>query len=709
MSSLAAGRAGSPSDARSFADRLLGALPLVTVFTWLTLIYAWQAWAHSSPWLFKDELEYTQLARSIAETGRAAIRGEAVGFPTLYAFLTAPAWLIEQTSTAYEVAKYIGVVTMTLAVFPVYALARLLVSARPALLAAAAAGAIPAYAYSSMLITEPLAYPFAALCFFLIVKALATKARGWLAAAAAAALVAPLVRSQLVLIPAVLALAAGLMWWLGERAGRLRARWSAAEWLAVALAAPACALAASELIGEVWGQWEFATARPGRMLEYGAWGLGALTIGTGVFPLMATVVALARRPAREAERAFLSVVVAAGAGFCLYAAGKATYVGLNFFERVPERNVIYLAPLLFVGMALWLERRRTGLAALAVATGLAAVLVATTPYQLDSDSLYADAPGLSILSSAAFYFDWGDRGVQAGLLVLVSLSALVLALPLALRRAPRTLGVVLAAVPAIVIAWNMTGLLSATDASNTFARRLLALQPQPITWLDGATGGEPAVFLGQGIRDPNGIQLLEFWNRSLERVSSLDGTAPGPGPAPVAVPTVLGGELDAGPDVRFAVADAGIELAGRVVSAKGTWQLHRIDPPLRIRAAVQGVQFDEWMGSASSYTRYRTPGNRAGLALVSLSRLGWCGQDVAGRVTISVSPLAGGKPGRPVRSDVHACQPWRRYELPAPRPPFRVDVTVTPTFVPSRLDPREEDLRELGAQVRFGFRPSGPG
>jgi len=38
-----------------------------------------------------------------------------------------------------------------------------------------------------------------------------------------------------------------------------------------------------------------------------------------------------------------------------------------------------------------------------------------------------------------------------------------------------------------------------------------------------------------------------------------------------------------------------------------------------------------------------------------------------------------------------------------------IDVTVAPTFVPARLDPREEDLRELGAQVRFGFRPTGAG
>ena len=37
------------------------------------------------------------------------------------------------------------------------------------------------------------------------------------------------------------------------------------------------------------------------------------------------------------------------------------------------------------------------------------------------------------------------------------------------------------------------------------------------------------VLLGQSIKDPNPVNLLEFWNRSLTNVWSLDGTAPGPG------------------------------------------------------------------------------------------------------------------------------------------------------------------------------------
>ena len=51
---------------RTFADRLLAAVPLLSIFLWLSIVYAVEAWAHSTPWLFGDELELTQLSRAIA-------------------------------------------------------------------------------------------------------------------------------------------------------------------------------------------------------------------------------------------------------------------------------------------------------------------------------------------------------------------------------------------------------------------------------------------------------------------------------------------------------------------------------------------------------------------------------------------------------------------------------------------------------------------
>src|SRR5919109_3022621 len=109
---------------RTFADRLLAAVPLLSIFLWLCIVYAIEAWAHATPWLFGDELELTQLSRAIADTGHAARRGEPHGFNTLWTYVMAPAWLIDDVHSAYSTLKYLSVIVMTLTIFPAYALAR---------------------------------------------------------------------------------------------------------------------------------------------------------------------------------------------------------------------------------------------------------------------------------------------------------------------------------------------------------------------------------------------------------------------------------------------------------------------------------------------------------------------------------------------------------------------------------------------------------
>src|SRR5207249_10485796 len=103
-----------------------------------------QAWTHKTPWLFGDELELTQLSRAIADTGHAARRGDPYSFTTLWTYVLAPAWLIDNLHAAYATVKYLTVIVMTATAFPAYGLARLFVGRRPALFVAAASAAIPA-------------------------------------------------------------------------------------------------------------------------------------------------------------------------------------------------------------------------------------------------------------------------------------------------------------------------------------------------------------------------------------------------------------------------------------------------------------------------------------------------------------------------------------------------------------------------------------
>jgi len=186
---------------QTLVDRLLAAAPLLSIFLWLAIIYVIQAWAHKTPWLFGDELELTQLSRAIADTGHAARRGEPYSFTTLWTYVLAPAWLIDNLHAAYATVKYLTVIVMTATVFPAYAIARMLVGRRPALFVAAASGAIPAVAYSSMIVEEPFAYFWSTLALFLIMRALITPSRWWIGGAVVASLIAPLVRGELAVIP----------------------------------------------------------------------------------------------------------------------------------------------------------------------------------------------------------------------------------------------------------------------------------------------------------------------------------------------------------------------------------------------------------------------------------------------------------------------------------------------------------------------------
>ena len=207
--------------------RLQGAIPLLVVYFGLAALYSWQASRHPVPTIFTDELELTQLSRAIAETGSPARRGEAYGFATLVAYVLAPVWWIGSTSAAYGAAKLVLVLAMTATVFPAYALARLVVPRWYALAAAGGATVVPALAYSSILVEEPLAYPLSTLALWLIARALVRP--GWrrIGAAVLVSAAAALTRTQLAVLFAVLAL--GLLWlaWQSEPLRKWRSGWSA--------------------------------------------------------------------------------------------------------------------------------------------------------------------------------------------------------------------------------------------------------------------------------------------------------------------------------------------------------------------------------------------------------------------------------------------------------------------------------------------------
>lgn len=744
----------------SLTDRLYGAIPVVVAFLWLCVLYGWQTRGHVTPWLFTDELKYTQIARSIAETGQAAERHHSVSFDTLYTYMIAPFWWINDVHTAYSAIKYFGVIVMTTAIFPTYWLARMVVSRPWALFAAVGAVVTPALAYGTFMIEEPVAYPAAVLTFWLIAKALVERTKWWLIAAGLSTLFAMFVRGQLAVLIVVYVLSALFLLWTRESIVRWRSRWSAWDWVGFVVLAIGGIIVFSASVGAFSQSWLISTGYyRHRMIEMGLWAGGAFTIGVGLLPVIA-LAALVRPkgvPWTRELRVFVAVTCAAVLTFGLYTAVKAAYLSTVFSTVIEERNLIYLAPLTFICAALAFERRRLNPWALAASAGFVLYVILTTPYQLDLRP-YADALGLGIVQMANRRLAFDDADVKLLLVVVLVISLVLLVLPRLLRGSwgrGVALGITLVAAT-LVIAWNVTGEVAASNGVNTFSQNLLRHFPKPATWIDDATGGKPAIYLGQKITDPQGIWLMEFWNRGLTYVWSLDGTAPPPGRlapgflTPDAGPTgrLTGKSIPNGnpPGVDYMVADESIQVAGKsllrpnvqsvitkdefgfpihkVVNTPAPWRLLEIERPLRLAATPIGVEPDGWVTppstatdpatapAFSAYNQFSTPGSKPGWIRITVSRSGWRGPDKPGVVTIKAGRLVTGADKQPALGKISQVLRWTvhsgktRVFYVRAAPPTRVELTVSPTFVP--YDYGVNDRRRLGAQVSYSFSPTRP-
>ena len=697
--------------------RLESLLPLLAAYFVLAALYAWQAWQRQTVTLFSDEIEFTQISRSIAETGRATLRGgEPAPGASLYAYLAAPAWWLDRVDAAYGAVKLLGVLLMTATIFPAYALARLVVAKPYALFAAVAAAAAPALSYAPFLVEEPMAYPVSTLALFLIARAAITPTRGSLGLAVGACVLGTLVRSQLAVLFPILALVFLARAWRDERIRHWRARWSVGDWVGAVVLLVGLAVVFSAALGHRSNTWYVATGFfKGRMLEYGLWAAGALAIGIGVLPLVAGLAGLAR-PRGEApddrRRTFAALAVAAIVAFGFYTAVKAAYISTTLAIVVAERNLIYLYPVLFIGTALLLERRRASLVAVAAATAFALYLVTTTPYTLAQYPNY-EAHGLAIAAFANRSLRWPDSTIQTTL-VLLTLGSAAILVALRYARAPRLAGAAVAVVGAFVLAWSLTTEIYAANGERFASERVYANLPKPPDWIQRTANGEPTIYVGQGI-DAFAAWQVEFWNPNVDWFWGMDGSAPGPGER--RTPNLLrpdGTQDPANLNASYAVAVNGVEIAAPKVTTVGGAVLYRLGGrPVRLTQTTAGISPDGWMSTEASYTQYAVPEGKSGHVLVSFSREGACFPQLEPvRVSARVGPVVVDRSDQPAigrvtaqrESELAACQ-VEPLLVPLPSGPWRVEAEVDETFVPRELDSNQGDARELGAVVSFRFVP----
>jgi hypothetical protein len=708
---------GRPREPR--AEQLLGVWPLFFGYFVVSGLYVWQASKHPTPWLFSDEIEYAQIARAISETGTPARRGVEYWGAGLFPWLIAPFWWIDNLQTAYGAVKTFNVLVMTAAMFPTYALARMLMARPYAMLAAVGAVVAPSFVYSAMVMQEPVAYFAAATAFYVTARALAAPTRWSIATAAAIGLVAPFVRDQLILVPALMVGAVGVDFVCFGKGRVGLARLSTGKRTAIAVATFTALVLAVAVARAGSGEVKVAFESPGTMLDQALWAWGALIVGLGVLPVVIGLAMLVPSPLIARTRSlasFASVFAASVALFTAYVAVKGAFEAAVFEPRISERNLAYVTPLLFVALALFTATRAIRPWTLAVAAALSAWAIGSVPLSLVG--LEGDAPGLAILSRFKEDYDLSPDGVTQLLYALLAASVLVGLAPALLRRQQRLATWIVVGMALLSIGWSVRAEAVASKYSNDFSELFFKSLPQPLGWVDEATGGQPAVYIGQKIADANGVWSMEFWNRDVRQVWSLDDTAPGPGPSQTPDIISTDGRLAGDPGYRYAVIDSSLSIVGQTVAERGSLRLVRIAAPLRLRESLTGVFNDGWIGNSKPTDSVSAEENRfdaprePGTVYVTLSRKGFCGPKAPGRVLIEVGTLGLGPERTGVIRRVTERRGWvvdscaeRTFPIATPGGPFHVKVTVTPPFQPAALDPTLSERRYLGAQLGIVFQP----
>ena len=571
-----------------------------------------------APWIMVDELIYSELAKSLAESGRFLVRGEATAaYGIVYPTLIAPAWAIfESVPQAYAAAKAINSLVMSLAAVPAYFLARRVLAEPFALVAAALTVAVPSMVYTATLMTENAFYPLflaAALAMVLWLERPTALRTGIVLAAS---LVAYLTRQQaLALLPALLT--APLL-----VAGRAAFR----RYILV------YGLAAAGIVGilvvqvargrsplGIFGAYEVAGRADYSVTEIAKWfvyHVGELSLSLGVIPFAALVL-LALMPRVLSERDRIFVAVALSLSFWLVLE-VAVFASEQTF-RIEERNMFYVGPLFFVALLVWIER---GLPRPQPATWIAALFAAGITLVVP----YDDFIGLNAVSDTVALLPLGwlvEQGLALSNVWLVVLAGAAVA-AVAFAFVPRRYALLL---PGLVLVYFAVSQQPIVDQHRFRSAQHLfgGITTEYRDWVDRVVGRNADVsFLWTGSSDKFTVWQNEFFSRSVGDIYTTGPAVPGGlAQTPVTIKPADGYvRREDGERVRasYVLTDLNGEVAGKVVGEDGRkrLRLYRVDGPLRQLAFVDGLYpQDTWSGKHVTYTRHDCRGGTLAIEVQS--------------------------------------------------------------------------------------------
>lgn len=698
-----------PAEAGGLRDRVAS----VPVWAWLAAIVAVSivvryvlARRDPSPWIFVDEVIYSELGRSFASDFEFSIRGfasNAYGF--VYPALIAPSYaLFDSLAEAYGAVKITNVVVMSLTAVPVYYIARRLMRTPYALGAAVLSIAIPAMTYTGVVMTENAFYPAFAFSVLFMIRALERPTPLNQVFALVALGATFLVRSQGLALLAAYALAIVGFAALDARATReggagivrrLRAFWP--TW-AIGVGALvlffAVQLARGQPLNEPLGAYS-AVADGERytltaVMRWFLYHIAELDLWTGIIPFAALIVLVGfalRRDSSRQERAFVAAAVPT---LLLLTLIVAAFASQSHENRIEERNLFYAGLLLLVALMWWVDRglpRPPRLAAFALI--VAAALPGVIPYgEFINQSAVSDTFGLLPV--------WGlqDRLVApTHIPAVVVLVAVVVATVVLLL--PRRLALV---APALVLVYFAIAHSPIENRTNSTSAAVLSVGVQPdVDWIDQAVGSDAHVAaLWTSALGPPTIWLNEFFNRSVDRIYFFHAPVPGNlpevgvgiDPASGELRDALGGTVHA----DFVLVDTQTDLVGEEVAAdpgRGM-RLLSVTGPVTVAEQVSGVFADRWTGASAQYARFGCDGGELEVALSSDPTLHTSPQTVvafAGEIELAQATLD------PVQASTTLVVPLLETDGACV-----VQFSISPTAVPAEVI-GTPDTRALG--VRF--------
>ena len=656
-----------------------------------------------------DELIYSELARSLAESGELRVRDiSSPGYGIVYPALISPAYAaFDSLPEAYAAVKTLNALFMSLAAIPAYFLTRRVVGPWLSLLGAVLAVSLPSLVYTGTVMTENVFYPVFLVVALVFVLALErpTPARQVLLLVGIG--IAFATRAQAIaLVPA--ALSAPLLLALFRReslrmtVSRFRVLYGLV--LGGGLVVLAAQLARGRSLSDLFGAYSVvgeSDYEPLEVLRFLLYHFAELDLYLGVVPVAATIVLAARARSLDAPlQALLAVTLAATFWLVLAVSVFASV----FAQRIQERNMFVVAPLFLVLLLTWVERgaprpRVVTLAAGAVAAGL----VLAIPFERFIET--------SALSDTLMLLPWWNVQDHVTLewvaeLVLLLAAALAAAFVLVPRRYAFLLPLVVLAYYAAVFhpIWAGKHGIKQASAGALFQ----GIRGVPRGWIDAALPDDArAAVLWTGRADRFTVNQNEFFNRGVGDVYYTRQPTPGGvGETEVRIDRDTGVvRLPGGQalEAEYLLADGSITPDGEVVARDdllGT-TLWRIGGEVVSTTAITGLYpNDTWSGESVTWTRRRCHGGELVVTVTSDPSLFRTPQ------TVTAAPAGGGI----VRAQIEPNETAElRVSLPDRLETCVVKFRVSPTAVPAELDPRSSDDRVLGVHFQsFVYDPSSP-